>query len=56
MLRIFHREIRNAASRNHSFGWAGEEAVENRRAQVAALIGATPRKIISQRATESTTG
>ena len=50
----FMEHFGNAASRNHPFGWAAEEAVEQARAQVAHLLGAKSAEIVwTSGATES---
>ncbi len=54
MITFLTDEFGNPASRSHSFGWTAEAAVEEARANVAALVGCDSREIVwTSGATES---
>ncbi len=54
MIPFLTEQFGNPASRSHEYGWTAEAAVENARAQVAALVNADPKEIVwTSGATES---
>ncbi|MDC7703451.1 IscS subfamily cysteine desulfurase [Vogesella indigofera] len=54
MIPFLTENFGNPASRSHAYGWTAEEAVENARAQVAALVNCDPKEIVwTSGATES---
>ncbi len=46
MLPYLNEKFGNPASRSHQYGWDAESAVENARAEVAALVNADPKEIV----------
>ncbi len=46
MLPYFQERFGNAASKQHSYGWVAEEAVETAREQIAKLIGCKAKEIV----------
>ncbi len=46
MIPYLREQFGNPASRSHMYGWTAEQAVEEARSQVAALVNADPREIV----------
>jgi len=46
MIPYLREQFGNPASRSHAYGWDAEKAVEDARAQVAALVNCDPREIV----------
>ncbi len=46
MLPYYKEKFGNASSKNHSFGWETESAIENARKIIAGFISATPEEIV----------
>ncbi|MBC7514276.1 MAG: IscS subfamily cysteine desulfurase [Herminiimonas sp.] len=46
MIPYLREQFGNPASRSHMYGWTAEKAVEEARAEVAALVNADPREIV----------
>ncbi len=46
MIPYLTEKFGNPASRSHAYGWEAEQAVEDARAQVAALLNADPKEIV----------
>jgi len=54
MIPYLQGDFGNASSKSHAYGWRAEEAVEDSRAKVAALIGASAKELVfTSGATES---
>ena len=54
MIPFLREDFGNPASRSHAYGWKAEEAVEQARAHVAALVGCDPKELVwTSGATES---
>ena len=56
MIPFLTEHFGNPARRSHPFGWESEKAVEEARAQIAALVSCDPKEIVlTSGATEATT-